>query len=192
MVTKKEVEQLMLRYFPSCPICGSTTGYKVSGMFKNNVRCRSCKAGWMSNDFIGGLAIQNLQLMWPDKEGRSKFLFKKTRPVSFWQSIEIVTKKEVEQLMLRYFPSCPICGSTTGYKFSGYKDYDLYPVVQCRSGKAKWRLNSFGGGREIQTLQLQKPDKKGRSKFLVDDTMPVDFWQSIDLERERERARASK
>jgi len=84
MDTKEEVEQLMLRYFPSCPLCGANTGYKVSGWAKNYVQCRSCGAKWTSNDFIGG-KLEVLQLWEPSHDGRGASLQRKKYLVTFWQ-----------------------------------------------------------------------------------------------------------
>ncbi len=38
IVNKEEVEQLMLRYFPSCPLCGANAGYEVSGAFLESLK----------------------------------------------------------------------------------------------------------------------------------------------------------
>jgi len=89
MVSKGVVIALMEEYLPKCPICGAEDEYEVSGVFKNYVQCKLCLAKWMSNDFIGGIEIKTLQLWEADKEGKSKALVKQTKPVSFWQSLDL-------------------------------------------------------------------------------------------------------
>jgi hypothetical protein len=89
VVSKEEVIALMMKYFRNCPICRTKADYEVSGVFKNYVQCTSCLAKWMSNDFIGGKEIKTLQLWETDKEGKSEVLLKETKPVSFWQSLDL-------------------------------------------------------------------------------------------------------
>lgn len=99
------VEQLMLQYFPSCPLCGANAGYKVASL-TGRVVCRSCEATWVPI-YIGmgkGLDLKALKLWKADNEGKSKFLVKKTKPVSFWQFLDLERErigKEIEELFRR-------------------------------------------------------------------------------------------
>jgi transposase-like protein len=85
MVKKEDVEQLMLQHFPSCPLCKAKNGYEVSGIFKNYVRCKSCKAQWMSNDFVTCKELNVLKLWKTPRDGRGKSFKQKEHPVTFWQ-----------------------------------------------------------------------------------------------------------
>jgi len=52
----------MTRYFPKCPVCGSSDGWNVSGTFKDFVQCKSCEAKWASTNFIICKEPKELQL----------------------------------------------------------------------------------------------------------------------------------
>ena len=101
MVSKKEVIALMMKYFPKCPICNAEAEYEVSGAFKNYVQCKSCLAKWTSNDFISGKEVKTLQLWEMDKEGKSEVLLKETKPVSFWQSLDLKKLEPLERETFR-------------------------------------------------------------------------------------------
>jgi hypothetical protein len=87
MVGKEEVEQLMLQHLPACPLCKAQTGYEVSGIFRNYVRCRSCQAQWVSDDFVKGENLIMLKLWKSPRDGRGKRFRKQDHLVSFWQEM---------------------------------------------------------------------------------------------------------
>jgi hypothetical protein len=97
MVEKEEVEQIMLQHLPSCPLCKAQTGYEVSGILKNYVRCRSCQAQWVSDDFVKGKDLILLKLWKNSREGRGKRFKKQVHPVWFWQDM-VQWKDEAEFL----------------------------------------------------------------------------------------------
>ena len=92
MVSKEEVEELMLKYFPKCPLCGASEGYEVSGVFKNYVQCRACGAKWWSNDFVKCKELKQLKLWEPAYDGTGAALKFKTFSVKFWQDKEAIEK----------------------------------------------------------------------------------------------------
>jgi hypothetical protein len=102
MVTKEEVEHLMLKYFPTCPLCGANKGYEVSGLAKTYAQCRSCGAKWMSADFAKCKEIKEMYLSEPTYDGKGASLrMPKKYPVKFWQdsnAIENAIKAEESAL----------------------------------------------------------------------------------------------
>lgn len=98
MVSKEDVEKLMLSYFPSCPLCGAEGGYESSSLFKNHVRCKSCGAKWVSDDFKEGKELRKLTLWDPSWDGTGSSLAKKKveLPIEFWKDAEKV-KQEIEE-----------------------------------------------------------------------------------------------
>jgi len=92
MVTKEEVEQLMLQYFPSCPLCRANEGYEISGAFKNYVQCRSCGAKWESPDFVKCEELKELQLWEASYDGKGDSLKRKKYSVKFWQDSKAIEK----------------------------------------------------------------------------------------------------
>lgn len=98
MVSKDEVEKLMLSYFPSCPLCGDKEGYEVSGLFKNYVQCKSCGAKWMSSDFTRGKELRNLTLWEPTYDNRGVSLHAHKRSVDFWKDAKKVEKALEEEV----------------------------------------------------------------------------------------------
>lgn len=194
MVKKEEVEKLMLRHFPLCPLCGADKGYEVSGVFKNWVQCRSCGAKWLvSFPSRKREEIAALQLSKPSPDDRGSSLKKKPYSVTFWQNsqaieklIETKEKAKADQLMVHYFSSCPLCGASAGYEVSGvFKDF-----VQCRSCGAKWHSSDFTEGK-LESLQLWESSRDGRGASLKKKRFLVKFWQDSDaiekLLEEKER-----
>ena len=98
MFSKEDVEKLMLKYFPFCPLCKSEKGYDVSGFHKDFVQCKSCGAQWKSSDFIECLVLRNLILWQPAHDGTGASLAKRKveRSIDFWKDPEKV-KKELEE-----------------------------------------------------------------------------------------------
>jgi len=88
MVSKEQVEELMIRYFPICPLCGANKGYEVLGVLKDYVQCRSCGAKWWSADFVSGEEIKEMKLWEPAKDGKGKDFLKQKRPIHFWRSMQ--------------------------------------------------------------------------------------------------------
>jgi len=93
-VGKEEVEALMLRYFPKCPLCGADKGYEVSGFAKQYVQCKSCGAKWESTDFIKCKELEKLTLWEPADDGKGESLKLKKFPVEFWQDSEAIRNEE--------------------------------------------------------------------------------------------------
>jgi len=98
LVSKEDVENLMLSHFPSCPLCGAKDGYESSRLFKNHVRCKSCEAKWVSNDFQEGKELRKLTLWDPSWDGIGRSLARKKveLPIEFWKDAEKV-KREMEE-----------------------------------------------------------------------------------------------
>jgi hypothetical protein len=97
MVNKEDIEALMLKYFPKCPLCSADKGYEVSGLAKNYVQCKSCGAKWESTDFIKCKELQKMQLWVPPSDGKLTSLKLKKLPIQFWQTpaaIESAIKTE--------------------------------------------------------------------------------------------------
>lgn len=90
MVSKEEVEALMLESFPKCPLCDADKGYEVSGWAKNYVQCRSCGAKWLSNDFIGCEELKELELWEPSYDRKGASLERKKYSIEFWQDSEAI------------------------------------------------------------------------------------------------------
>lgn len=99
IVSKEQVEEFMAKYFPSCPLCDSNTGWNVSGIQKNYVQCRSCGARWMSGDFIRCKELKELTLWDPSEDGKGSNLKFKKHPIAFWQNLDI-KKLEAEKAEL--------------------------------------------------------------------------------------------
>ena len=97
MVKKEDVEQLMLQHLPSCPLCKAKNGYEVSGLFKKYVQCNSCKAQWMSNDFVTCKELNVLKLRKTSRSGQGKPFKNKDHPVIFWQ--EMMHAKDVMEFL---------------------------------------------------------------------------------------------
>lgn len=88
MPSVSEKVELMQKYFPKCPICGSEKGYRPS-VFYPNVQCRLCKAEWLLHE--DGLELKGA----PEKEFDRRLLNKK-KTFQFWGAAEaprLVKKK---------------------------------------------------------------------------------------------------
>ena len=88
MVSKEQIVELMARYFPKCPICGSSDGWEASGTVVKCVQCKSCGAKWASKDFIKCEKLKELELWEASKDERGLDLLHKTHPTEFWQQLE--------------------------------------------------------------------------------------------------------
>lgn len=87
MVKKEDVEQLMLQQLPQCPLCKAKNGYKVSGLFKNYVQCNSCKAQWLSTDFVTCKELNVLTLFKLSRNGHGKQFRNKECPITLWKNM---------------------------------------------------------------------------------------------------------
>jgi ribosomal protein S27AE len=90
LVTREEVESLMVKYFPKCPLCNADKGYEISGFLKNYVQCRSCGAKWESPDFVKCRELKELTLWEPSYDGKWSSLKLKTYSVKFWQDHDAI------------------------------------------------------------------------------------------------------
>ena len=88
MVTEKDVEEFMLSVFPTCPICDAKTGYAVSGISKDYVQCKSCKAKWFSGQLSRRKELKDLMLWEPSKDGKGRTIIKKKKEVDFWKNFK--------------------------------------------------------------------------------------------------------
>ena len=77
----------MLQHLPQCPICKAESGYEVSGLLKNYVQCKSCKAQWQSNDFVNCKELNVLMLWKLSRDGLGKQFRKKEHPIRFWRTM---------------------------------------------------------------------------------------------------------
>jgi len=93
------------KVFPTCPICGSDSGYDATRKFLTYyVRCRSCGAVWQC---YGSLRrrIDKLLLVEPDKDMRASSLVRKGErwhgdygyKVEFWKSLDLGGLKRGEE-----------------------------------------------------------------------------------------------
>lgn len=100
MVSKEQVEELMIRYFPKCPLGGSDAGWAVLGIFKTYIQCKACRAKWQSSDFIACKELKKMMLWELPLDGKGADLSRKEYPISFWHDmIGLDTKQlEIEQL----------------------------------------------------------------------------------------------
>jgi len=99
---KLKADELMLKYFPRCPLCQADGSYEVSGMLKDYVQCRSCGAKFESPDFIGGKELKKLTLWEPCADGKGTELKRKKFDVKFWQdpkNIEAETIPDKSKLL---------------------------------------------------------------------------------------------
>lgn len=105
MVTEEEIAELIKNYFPNCPICGSDSGYNISGFSKNYFQCNSCRAKWMSYDLIQkkvtDIALKKMMLYETPADGRGKSLLRKEHPVDLWKNLsekrpELISPPQIE------------------------------------------------------------------------------------------------
>jgi len=88
LVTKEQVAELMLKAFPKCPICGSDSGYEVSGIFKDYVRCITCKTKWQSDDFKRGEELSKLKLHETGIDRIGAYLLHVHLSIDFWKNFK--------------------------------------------------------------------------------------------------------
>lgn len=78
-----------------------------------------------------------------------------------------------------YFQKCPICESTVGYKKISPSpfSFDILPIHQCKSCKAKFKLNYIT---IPHTLTLVEIGKNSNAKSLKGKYYPIGFWQNLN------------
>ena len=100
MVTTEEIAELIKECFPNCPICGSDSGYDVSGFAKNYFQCNSCRAKWMSHDLIKAkitdIDLKNMTLWEAPADGKGTSLLRKTHSLDFWKNLSPEALEPVE------------------------------------------------------------------------------------------------
>jgi len=84
--------------FPRCPVCAQSSGYVVSGVFRNYVQCQYCRAKWRLSIYQGrltGLLLHELpkngQGLWR-VQGLNAPLYAvlgKEYPVDFWSKLAL-------------------------------------------------------------------------------------------------------
>ncbi len=108
MVSEHEVEEFMLKTFPTCPICEAKTGYDVSGPAKTFVQCKSCKAKWYSLTLPQMRKSTNFILCEPSIDGKGKTILKQTQGgVDFWKNLKNADIKKTKLSLVKpvEFPS---------------------------------------------------------------------------------------
>ena len=92
-------------------------------------------------------------------------------------------------LMHKEIPKCPICGSTSGYEFSGI----IGKYAKCLECMTKWQFFVKEG--EISELKLHELPKDGSAVYTIASTkaplfttigtrLPTDFWKNLKLDKE--------
>lgn len=116
------------RVFPTCPICGSDSGYDATHRFVTYyVRCNSCGAVWQPEIQMGPVwsskyELVRLLLVEPDKDMRANSLvgkgdrWHKGYKVEFWKSLDLGGLKRGEGSTTAPAPasidlSCVACGT---------------------------------------------------------------------------------
>jgi hypothetical protein len=95
MPTVSENVELMQKYFPKCPICGSERGY-VPSAFYPNIQCKSCKAEWLLFD-------DKLELKGTSRGRWDKELLNKKYAFQFWKTLKKPEEKLTEKLYSQVF-----------------------------------------------------------------------------------------
>jgi len=133
MASNEQIEALMLRYFPNCPLCGADKGYYIP-FAKNSVECKECHARWISNDFEGCEDLIKLRLKNPSKGGKGNTFLNVEKPIDFWENGRQIEQLENEKRALLHPPEkiekieemrCPLCGtlmlsSTITFRVGGW------------------------------------------------------------------------
>ena len=88
----------MQEEFPKCPICGSTNGYKLSGIIGKYAQCLTCMTKWQL--FVKDKRILELTLHEFPKDGSSSYTITSTKkplftiigtrlPTDFWKNLKL-------------------------------------------------------------------------------------------------------
>lgn len=127
--------------FPRCPVCGQSSGYVVSGVFRNFVQCRYCRAKWRlsssSSRQLTGLLLHELpkngQGLWR-VQGLGAPLFTlmgREYSVDFWSKLALASGVDWD-----YLGHCvPVDVASAAIMSRGEK------TLYCWSGF--WRLRSL-------------------------------------------------
>ncbi len=116
MSINEQIEALMLKYFPNCPLCGADKGYFIP-FAKNSVECKECHARWTSDDFEDCQDLVHLRLKHPSKGGKGSALLYQDKSVEFWKRCLQIEQSEKEKKELRTLSKfekieemrCPLC-----------------------------------------------------------------------------------
>jgi len=93
--------------FPKCPVCGQSSGYVVSGIFRNYVQCQYCLAKWKLSLYQGRLNSlllhelpKNGQALWrvPSLSAPLYVVLGREYPVDFWLKLGLVSGVDWEYL----------------------------------------------------------------------------------------------
>lgn len=88
----------MREEFPKCPICGSTNGYKFSGIISKYAQCLKCTTKWQF--FVKEEKISELKLHELPKDGSAVYTITSTKaplfttigtrlPTDFWKNLKL-------------------------------------------------------------------------------------------------------
>lgn len=104
----------IMHVFPKCPVCGSTSGYAISGIFGKYAKCANCMTKWkllVKNNEIVGLMLHELP-----KNGSGLFKIKSTNSplysimglpldTTFWKNLELDGKIDWDYLSKSFNPA---------------------------------------------------------------------------------------
>ncbi len=101
------VQMAMETSFSSCPVCGQSWGYVVSGVFRNFVQCRYCRAKWrfsVIGGVLSGLMLHELpkngQALWrvPSLNAPLYTVLGREYRVGFWSRLWLVNGVDWEYM----------------------------------------------------------------------------------------------
>jgi ribosomal protein S27AE len=132
--------------FPKCPVCGQSSGYVVSGVFRNYVQCQYCQAKWRlffsQSRQLTGLLLHELpkngQALWRVQSlGAPLFtVLGREYPVDFWSKLALASGVDWD-----YMSRC-VPAAVASAAIMGKGEKTLY----CWSGlKAVLQLRTVGG-----------------------------------------------
>jgi len=94
--------------FPRCPVCGQSSGYLVSGVFRNYVQCQYCRAKWRlffsQSRQLAGLLLHELpkngQGLWrvPSLNAPLYAVLGREYPVDFWSKLTLASGVDWEYI----------------------------------------------------------------------------------------------
>jgi len=131
--------------FPRCPICGQSSGYVVSGVFRNYVQCQYCRAKWrlsLVQGRLAGLLLHELpkngQGLWrvPSLGAPLYAVLGREYPVDFWSKLALVSGVDWEYLS----KSVPVAVVSAAIMGKGEK------ALACWSGFKATLMPRIAGG----------------------------------------------
>jgi hypothetical protein len=131
----------MQQVLPRCPVCGSMSGYELSGMVGKYAKCPQCQTKWklnLINQQIMGLALHELP-----KNGAALYTIQATNAPLF---LEIG-----KSIQLPFWQSLRLDGKINWPLLSGMVDQTILKCVII--DKAEFTLNAWTGNRLIQNAQ---------------------------------------